>query len=271
VLGVANMPASGAGLLLAAAWRFWSTRRFDGFVATALAAALILGENMLVRGSPFDGGYFRDRGLITVMPFSGMPGFSYPFVLGLLSLLFSFGKGLLFFAPALLLALRTRRDHPRLAPFLDLSLAFVAGLLLAYSSWWAWYGGWKWGPRFLLFATYPASLALAATLHSALPWPRRIAAAALACWTVWVGVSGAVFDLAGLGLCIANGYALEHLCWFVPEFSPLFRPFVLPPGALLPWQKAWMGLAVFVLAVLITSSPDDREASRRHRHRRPPA
>ena len=256
VLGVANMPASGAGLVLAALYRWWSARRIDGLVATAAAAALILGENLLVRGAPLDGGYFRDRGLITVMPFSGMPGFSYPLLLGLVSLLFSFGKGLLFFAPGLLLARRARRDRPQLAAFFDLSLAFLAGLVLIYSSWWAWYGGWKWGPRFLLFAAYPSSVALAVVLHTPARWLRRIAAIAIACWTVWVGASGAVFDLASLDQCTANGYALEHLCWYVPDFSPLFRPLVLPPGARALWQKTWLALAALVMAVTITCPAD---------------
>ena len=255
VLGVANMPASGGGLLLVALWRFWTSRRFDGFIATAFAAALILGENTIVRGSPLDGGYFRDRGFITVMPYSGMPGFSYPFLFGLFSLLFSFGKGLLFFAPGLLLVARARRTRPELAPFFDLSIAFLIGLVLVFSQWWAWYGGWRWGPRFLLFASYPSSIALAVTLHTQATLPRMIAAGAIAFWSVWVGVSGVVFELRGLDTCTANGYALEHLCWFVPDFSPLLRPLVLPPGQLVAWQKTWMVLAAIVAAVLVTARP----------------
>lgn len=255
VLGVANMPASSGGLLLASLWRFWSTRRLDGFIATAVAAALILGENTIVRGAPLDAGYLGDKGATTLMPYSGMPGFSYPFIFGLPSLLFSFGKGLLFFAPGLLLIARARRTHPQLAPFFDLSTAFLVGLVLLFSQWWAWYGGWKWGPRFLLFATYPSSLALAVALHVQATRARTIVAIAIAFWTVWVGVSGVVFDLKGLDVCIANGYALEHLCWYVPDFSPLLRPLVLPPGPLATWQKIWMVFAAVVAAVLATSRP----------------
>lgn len=255
VLGVANMPASGGGLLLVAVWRFLSIRRLDGFIASAVAAALVLGENTIVRGAPFNTGYLGDRGAITVMPYSGMTGFSYPFIFGLSSLLFSFGKGLLFFAPGLLLIARARRTDPQLAPFFDLSTAFLAGLVLLYSQWWAWYGGWKWGPRFLLFASFPSSLALAVALHARATRARTIAAIAIAFWTVWVGVSGAVFDLRGLDVCIANGYALEHLCWYVPDFSPLLRPLVLPQGPLVNWQKIWMVFAAVVAAVLATSRP----------------
>ena len=46
------------------------------------------------------------HGIKTIMPYSGRPGFSYPFLFGLLSILFSFGNGLLFFTPGLLLPIR---------------------------------------------------------------------------------------------------------------------------------------------------------------------
>jgi hypothetical protein len=46
---------------------------------------------------------------------------------------------------------------------------------------------------------------------------------------------------------------MEHLCWYVPDFSPLLRPLVLPPGPLVSWQKIWMLFAALVVAVLVTS------------------
>jgi len=213
VLGVANMPASLAGLLLVSVWRFWPRRRIDGLIALAAAAALVLLENTIVRGAPLNAGYAGDHGYTTVMPFSGMSGFSYPLILGFVSLLFSFGKGLLFFAPGLLLVPLARRERPQLASFLDASLLFLLGLLLVYSRWWAWYGGWAWGPRFLLLAAYPSSAAIAVALNRATTWRQSAAALVITSWTVWVGVSGAVFNLSGLDDCISNGYALEHLFW----------------------------------------------------------
>ena len=255
VLGVANTPATAIGLLLVAVWRVWRSRRFDGAAALALATTLILLENIIVRGALLDAGYAGDRGAITVMPYSGMAGFSYPFILGLLSLLFSFGKGLLFFAPGLLLVVHARRVRPALAPFLDLSVLFIAGLLLVYSRWWAWYGGWTWGPRFLLFAAYPSAFALAIALRTPGAWARSTVVVAITAWTTWVGVSGAVFGLDGLDVCNANGYALEHLCWYVPDYSPLLHPLVLPPAALSLSQEVWMIFAAIVAAMLLTSGP----------------
>lgn len=254
-LGVVNAPATAVGLLLAALWRTWKDRRADGLIAFAVAAGLIVLENTIVRGGAFDTGYHGDRGLVTVLPYSGMRGFSYPLLFGLASLLFSFGKGLLFFAPGVLLVADARRRRPDLATCLDLSIAFLAGLLLVYSQWWAWYGGWTWGPRFLLFAIYPSSLAIAIALTAPAAWPRSAVALAVTWWTVWVGVSGAAFGVDGLDECLANGYALEYLCWYVPEYSPVLRPLVIRPESLAGWQQVWMVLAAVVAGVLTTSGP----------------
>jgi hypothetical protein len=263
VLGVANTPASVVGLFFVALHRAWKARRWDGGAALAAAGALIFLSNILERGAPFDAGYAGNHGATTLLPYSGMPGFSYPLVLGAVSLLFSFGKGLFFFAPGLLLAGRASRERPRLAALLESSMAFLAGLVLVYAKWWAWYGGWKWGPRFLLFAVYPSSIALAVALARRGSWRASVTTIVVVGWTAWVGVSGAVFDLAGLDDCNANGYALEHLCWYVPEYSPLLRPLVLPPGSLLGWQQAWMLFAAVVFAVLVTS-PTSRTSALEH-------
>lgn len=254
-LGVANTPATAVAMLFAAIHRAWVRRRVDAFVALACTAAIILLENRIVRGAVLNFGYAGNHGVTTMLPFSGMPGFSYPVLLGTLSLLFSFGKGLLFFAPALLLSAYARRERPALAPFLDASLVFLAGLLIVYGHFWSWYGGWRWGPRYLLFAAYPSSIALAVALGCA--GTARIGAATLliTVWTVWVGASGVVFDLGGLDDCLANGWALEHLCWYVPEYSPLLRPFVLPSPPLAAWQTAWLLLAALTTALLVTSGP----------------
>src|SRR3954471_112922 len=189
VLGVVNTPATAVGLLFVAIHLAWHARRAEAFGATLPAGALILLENTIVRGGPLVTGYAGNHGATTQLPFSGMPGFSYPMAAGVLSLLFSFGKGLFFFAPGALLIANARRQRPALAPFFDASIAFLAGVILVYSGWWAWYGGWTWGPRFLLFAAYPSALALAVALGGPITPRRGAIALALTAWTVWVGAS----------------------------------------------------------------------------------
>lgn len=233
VLGAANTPATLVGVgFVSLAWT-WRTRDLRHLAPVAAAVALILGEAWLRRGGPFVTGYEGNRGAESVLPFSGQPGFSYPFALGVISILFSFGKGLLWFAPGLLLWARRPsgsaddRTDP-LGTLLRVYLVFLAGLVLVYANWWAWYGGVFWGPRFFLFASIPASVAIASRLAGGTRSPSgmAMAAAIITVWSCWVGASGLVVPTFGLDACTADHYALEFLCWYVPEFSVLFGPLV---------------------------------------------
>jgi hypothetical protein len=105
------------------------------------------------------------------------------------------------------------------------------GLILAYASWWAWYGGWFWGPRFFLFASFPSAWFLAKWIHSDhQSFSKTLISLIVITLSLWVGVNGLVFRQKTLDLCIQNNYALEFLCWYVPEFSPLIRPFIAQAG-----------------------------------------
>ncbi len=113
VLGTVNAPASLVGLGLLSLTRIWSTHRLRYIVVPLLAAVLIGLEDWLRRGNPLNSGYNNsdgNTGFRTLMPYSGLPGFSYPLFFGLLSILFSFGKGLVFYMPGLFLffPVRTR-------------------------------------------------------------------------------------------------------------------------------------------------------------------
>jgi hypothetical protein len=229
-LGVANQPATFVGLAMALGWWSWREKQLRALAPLVLSAGLWLLENAVRKGSAVSTGYETDHGFRTLLPYSGLMGFSYPLFFGVLSLLISFGKGLLFFAPGLVLVFRHGFDAVR--PIKDvvvLWLIYLAGLVLAYGGWWAWYGGFTWGPRFLIFASLPASLLLAAHVRrppSAL-LPATIVLAALIL-SVWVGIDGQVFGQLGQDVCAANSYRVEAFCWYVPEFSVLWTPFVHP-------------------------------------------
>ena len=230
VIGAANTPASILGLAFATAGRALQRKRMRYGLAVAAAVGLVVVDTELRLQTAVSRVYLQnDHGFRTVLPYSGRPGFSYPVFFGLLSILLSFGKGVLFFAPGLLLPVRARlrsAGHGIWRGY-QLWIVFVAGLIVAYAPWWAWYGGEFWGPRFFLFASLPASLAIAARLRY--PGPslggRAVTAGVLAL-SVWVGISATVFNHPNVALCVQHHYALEHLCWYVPEFSALWRPFV---------------------------------------------
>jgi hypothetical protein len=276
-VGVANQPASLVGLTFALGWWAWRMKQFRALVPIVGAAGLFLVENTIRRKSALSTGYGNDHGFETLLPYSGLPGFSYPTFFGALSLLFSFGKGLLFFAPGLVLAFGRGFEALRsVREILVLWILFLAGMVVVYGSWWAWYGGFTWGPRFLIVASLPASLLLAAQVRRP---PRSLVAltvvlAALVL-SVWVGIDGQTFGRYAQDACTANHYSLESVCWYVPEFSVLWTPLVF--DAHLTLQDAVLivyavGVAIYVAYPLLwqwghTAYSDVRVALAAHRSR----
>lgn len=231
VLGTANTPPLLVGLGAVSAVHALSRRRLRYLLLPVAALGLYLVESRLRRGGVLVTGYEGDAGFRTLLPYSGLPGFSYPLLFGLLSILLSFGKGLVFFTPGVFLALRPGREDlgAEMRTAYRLCVWFVGGLLLVYAPWWSWYGGFVWGPRFFLFASAVSCFVLAARLQGCrTSLPARLVTLLGLGLSGWVGISGAVFDLDGLSICAARQYAMELLCWYTPEFSPLWHPFVAP-------------------------------------------
>lgn len=112
------------------------------FVAPLLAAAgLLLWYNQARFGSVFDTGYHFDSG----------EGFTTPIWQGLWGLLFSPYRGVFWFTPlfiASVVAWPTFARLHRLEAWV--SGAICLTLLAEYSMWWMWWGGFAWGPRFLV-------------------------------------------------------------------------------------------------------------------------
>jgi hypothetical protein len=98
-----------------------------------------------------------------------------------------------------------------------------------YSNWWGWNGGEFWGPRFFPFASIPAAYLLVEWLRGPRASPGfELFGIGCLMWSVWVGINGLVYGFDIPAICTENHYALELLCWYTPEFSPLFRPFYVP-------------------------------------------
>jgi hypothetical protein len=239
VLGVVNTPATVVGLVLLAGWQALRTRRLRYLAPVAAAVAAIMLEAWIRRGGPLVTGYEGNHGVRTVMPYSGLPGFSYPFLLGVAAILFSFGRGLLFFTPGLALWLdgRTRRllrPFPG-QPLMTMLLLFTAGLVLVYAPWWAWYGGASWGPRFFLFAAVPASALLGARIWRAGRTPSADAVTLLVLiLSAWVSCAGAIATVHEASACTVRHHQNEQLCWFTPDYSPLWQPVRQPPHLTYP-------------------------------------
>lgn len=239
VMAVVNTPAAAVALCLVVLVKSARDRRVAPLLVLVLTAALILGENWLKRGSPFSSGY---EGAYTetnpIMPFSGRGGFGYPLFFGVIGVLFSFGKGIFWYAPGLLVSTgAVKKAPPFVREFQLYSLLFLAGLVLLYAKWANWSGDQFWGPRFLLYASVPASFALAYRLEEPGGPVANATTLLILILSMWVGLNGAVFGVDSLFHIYRNYSQLGYLTVHVPEYSALFRPFVvrraMDPGELI--------------------------------------
>ncbi|GAA2354919.1 hypothetical protein [Nonomuraea africana] len=255
-VGVAGTPAALPAMALMTSKWIWDVRRLRWGLAVCAAVALVMAEAWLRRGGPLTTGYETDSGPRTIMPYSGVPGLSYPIFFGLLSLIFSFGKGLLFFAPGLFLPVRQRLGDLAVGRQLyDLWLAFVVGLLLIYAMYWSWSGSSFWGPRYLLFAAVPAAFALAVRCcrpgDSVLADVITVLALGL---SIWAGLNGAVFgDVDVPKVCWPDGSGQYEapICFYTPEFSALWHPFVAGAEPLTTGQWIYLGYGIAVGSYLM--------------------
>ena len=257
----------GAGALLLATWNtpgtigaaallclyfFVKDRSLRYVLLVPLFVAGILGENWLKYGELSPTAYLTASQVKSVLPYSGGPGFIYPLFFGLLSILLSFGKGLAFYCPGLFAGFAPGVYEGSAGAFLKAGLFYFLGLLLVYSRWWAWSGDVFWGPRFFLFASLWGAVALAATLPEPGASGRKLAwwTAAVAL-SLWVGCQGITFGFDFQELCYGEGSRLDYVCHYVPEFSALWRPFVVgavPRGRQVGFVVYFALVAMMVLA-----------------------
>ncbi len=132
-------------------------------------------------------------------------GFSTPLPVGLYGLLLSPGKGIVWFAPAIVLALsgvagmlrpRAQSREPRHGEAahnagVAIVLASIAGLV-EYGTFEQWAADGSWGPRYLLPLLAPAFLGVAFALDHATRARKRLA------WAL--GIAGLVVTLGGVGV-----------------------------------------------------------------------
>jgi hypothetical protein len=213
-------------------------------------AALMAAYNYLRFGSPLITGYLPEE------------SFSAPWLEGILGLLVSPGRGILFYCPILLACIPALpqfvRRH-RVQAFLVLFTA--ASYLLLYGKWFMWHGGFAWGPRFLL----PVIPLLCVTVA---PVVERLAGKTRALFWALFGISVAV-QLPGLSvhfihhqeaLLDAGLPLFDPVTFFHPRYSQLWGTlsFLSPENLDFAWVQAtagikldWISLTSSVLLVAV--------------------
>jgi hypothetical protein len=140
----------------------------------------------------------------------------------LYGLLFSAGRSIFLYAPPLLAAAAAWPRFLKRFPLMGwVSLVSAGAILVLYSKWVAWEGGWCWGPRFLLPAV-PFLLLPAAIVFEEGGFAARILLSGLVLAGLFVQVLGGVidynliyFEWARMGLNPPDIYLFE------PRLSPV--------------------------------------------------
>jgi hypothetical protein len=234
-------------------WRSWF-KPLVLFGLPVVAALVIAGwYNWLRFGSPLTTGYLPEE------------RFATPFFEGFYGLTFSPGKGLFWYNPILLAALVGwpafyRRIRQRAEAVLV--AAIVLSTIAFYASWYLWWAGHGWGPRFLVAALPFAILPLAPVLEAG---ARRrgvaIALGAVVALSVLIQLLGVSVDFNLYLEDVQAELGLYHpVTLFNPAYSPLLRQwayirpenldFAWMRGGVVNWPALVVGLGLVAIAGL---------------------
>lgn len=213
-------------------------------LALLVSFGLLAVVNWLRFGSPLSSGY-GDEG----------EGFVFNYATSLPALLVGPGKGLFVFAPPLIIALWGLRSFWRRQRDITLLIAELGiGNLLLYGAWAMWWGGWSWGPRFLV----PVIPFLLLPLAELLVRPRRaivflIALTALA--GTFVNALGSIVDFNEyLATLLRSGITDLEMIWAPNLWPPLGHLDLLRKGVVdVLWLSRGTALAPMMLGLLIAA------------------
>ncbi len=197
-------------------WRFWLPRDFLRGVAFWGTVAMLGGGgyalyNTLRFGLPWRTGYQLTRGeFFTTPPWIGFYG-----------IVLSPFRGLVWFSPVLLAAIPGfRRLWSEGWPEARAWLGTVGMYLLLFSTWWMWWGGFAWGPRFLLPVIPLLVLPLAPLWEDK---PRSRGVYLLLAWSLLVQGLAVLsdFTLSETALELTFGHPERSRAMFDPRWSPI--------------------------------------------------
>lgn len=228
-LSIGNTPGTLVGGAFATLPTIWQQRKLRYGLLIVFAFLLIVFESYWKLGSFFPSSYISTSGYKNALPYSGIPGFSYPLFFGVLSVLFSFGKGLIFFAPGLLaLFIANPLESLQWKNLRRQGIFYLVGLILVYSRWWCWTGDWFWGPRFYLYSSFLALMGIFSLwTKPSRTLTQNIFLLSLITLSVWVSAQGIAFGTDDLEYCGIEGGKMFFMCYYTPEFSALWRAFVV--------------------------------------------
>jgi len=254
-LGILALPL-GLAVLHGRKWRWRDSLGDVAWISAGAAPgfALVGAYNAVRFGSPFSTGYS-----------AAVDAWTSPWTEGLLGLLASPGRGLLWHFPLVLVSIwATRQCRGTSRTISILALSGLVTLLGLYSRWWDWGGSWCWGPRFLVPVLPLFYVPIAVALENA-EGVRRKAIQAAVVLTAVVAINGILVNPhdyyqwlkalfvtdkeAWAALGIHHYFELLYWDW---HFAPLVRWWTFPvrETQLLPAVFSAPGLVAGLYAVV---------------------
>ncbi|NWJ45380.1 MAG: phospholipid carrier-dependent glycosyltransferase [Chloroflexi bacterium] len=181
---------------------------FPSFALTAIF-------NQMRFGNPLSSGYEGE-------------GFTTPIWEGLWGLLFSTGKSVFLYSPVLVaVPFAMRPFSKRFRPEAYFFGAIILITLVYYAAWWAWYGGFSWGPRFMVPVLPFAIIFLGALLENSRKWVAVLFVGLfpLAIFVQMLGVTVNFNTHLGNITHYLPGWDANYI--FIPAYSPIRAHFEL--------------------------------------------
>jgi hypothetical protein len=225
VLATANIPTMVAGAGLFGLWLAWRRKQWRFLLFPMFCALTVIAESSFAVGHFAIGKYASEGWSSDLLPFGHLKSFQHPLFFGLLGILFSFGRGLIFYMPTLFI--RHKQSDDPISEWAGGLRVFVCALIPVYAKWWGWNAGITFGPRFFMLAVIPGAFAVASVLTSAQAsrLHRNVTITAVAL-SAWVGVCGVTWDITTVvrDMAVRDQFRYEPLAWFFPHYSTIFSP-----------------------------------------------
>ena len=235
------LPALGIGVFLSLRRRFpqdtpgKTLGRLALWAAPVLASCLLVGAYNFARfGSILETGYGSEAG-----------AFSAPFLEGLWGLIASPGRGVLLYAPIVLLALAGIPQLWRRNPGLFVGAwGTFAALWLVHAPWHMWEGGWCYSPRFL-FPAVPL-LAVSAAYGSQWLWNStrlRGILVAVAAWSLAISFQSVIVNYLDFHFYFFMNHGADKDAFrWAWRMAPAAAYWTFPIKHFLVWPRLLVGL-----------------------------
>ena len=248
-IGVANIPVQILAAFVAGAYLWW--RRREAWLLLAAVAAFVfqVGDVWWTTGGLGVQKYPEEWWESPLLPWGRVVGFGYPFLFGLVGILVSLGRGIVWFQPGLFVHTPANPADAgdTVRTWRVLMTVMIVAMIPVYARWWAWYGGFTFGPRFFLLGVVPAAVALCERLANAQRSGQWVVGAVLTLLSGWVAIVAVLYFATPRAdfLCRTEDFRYEPLCWWVGEYSPLLAP---------TWDRATLTPAGVVFALVAAAA-----------------